>query len=96
MDAFLVADGDMVRDDLLENLRCPDDRSRLVSADAALVAEVNAQIRLGRLRNRAGRRLDRAIDGGLVRAGGDLLYPILDQIPLLLQDEAIPLDQLDR
>jgi uncharacterized protein YbaR (Trm112 family) len=30
----------------------------------------------------------------LVREAGDLVYPLHDQIPLLLKDEAIPLDQL--
>ena len=34
------------------------------------------------------------IDGGLVRAAGDVLYPIVDQIPVLLVDESIALSQL--
>ena len=82
--------------DLLDILRCPDNHATLTPADDALVAELNARIRAGQLRNQAGRDVQQPIDGGLVRADGDLLYPIVDQIPVLLRDEAIPLDQLDK
>jgi uncharacterized protein YbaR (Trm112 family) len=32
-----------------------------------------------------------AIDGGLIRADGKLLYPIRRNIPVMLVDEGIPL-----
>jgi uncharacterized protein YbaR (Trm112 family) len=83
-----------MREDLLKVLRCPEDRSALSLADRALVDRVNSAIRAGRLRNRGGHAVGHPIDGGLVRAAGDLLYPIVDEIPVLLQDEAIPLDQV--
>ncbi len=79
---------------LLTILRCPENHSEVRPADEALVATLNAAIRAGRLRNQAGHALTKPIDGGLVRATGDLLYPIVDQIPVMLQDEAIPLDQV--
>ena len=85
----------MPGDDLLTILRCPDDRSPLRRAGSDIVSELNALMNSGRLRNRAGGRVDRVLDGGLVREAGDLLYPIVDQIPVMLFDEAIPLDQLD-
>jgi uncharacterized protein YbaR (Trm112 family) len=83
-----------MHDDTLTILRCPDDHSTLAAADAALVARLNAAVRAGQLRNHAGLRVDYAIEGGLVRAAGDLLYPIVDAIPVMLHDEAIPLAQL--
>lgn len=86
----------MIEDELFNILRCPENQATLVPADAALVAELNERIRAGRLRNKAGREVEQSIDGGLVRADGDLLYPIVEQIPVLLRDEAIPLDQLDQ
>jgi uncharacterized protein YbaR (Trm112 family) len=36
------------------------------------------------------------LDGGLLKASGDVIYPIVDGIPVLVRDEAIPLDQLKR
>ena len=59
-----------------------------------LVRRINAAIRDGRLTNLAGKRLEETIDGGLVREDGALLYPIIDDIPVLLRDDAISLDEL--
>jgi len=84
----------MVDTSLLAILRCPESHSVLRSADAAVVGRLNAAVRGGWLRNQAGQRVEHVIDGGLVRAEGDLVYPIVDQIPVMLHDEAIPLDQL--
>lgn len=84
----------MIHPDLLEILRCPDDRSRLHEADAVLVTRLNQAIAEKRLKNRAGRTLESPLDGGLVREDGRYVYPIVDGIPVLLVDEAIPLDQL--
>lgn len=86
----------MPLDDLTAMLRCPDDQSELSLAEPEVVQRINAAIRGGRLRNCGGQPLEETIDGGLVRAAGDRLYPIVDHIPVLLQDEAIPLAQLDQ
>lgn len=85
----------MVSDELLGMLRCPHDRSELRPADERVIARLNAAIRSRRLRNQAGQRVEHPLDGGLVRAAGDLVYPVVDQIPVMLYDEAIPLAQLD-
>lgn len=85
----------MLSDHTLAMLRCPNDRSRLRLAEPALVAQLNVAIAANRLRNQAGGPVERPIDGGLIRAAGDLLYPIVDQIPVMLYDESIPLAQLE-
>ena len=84
----------MLQSGVLAILRCPEDHSELAAASEAVVNRVNAAIREGRLVNRAGQRVERAIDAGLIRADGNWLYPIVGQIPILLQDDAIALNQL--
>jgi uncharacterized protein YbaR (Trm112 family) len=81
----------MPQSELLSMLRCPEDRSTLVPADNQLVEHLNAAIRRGVLVNRGGKCLEQEIDGGLIRADGSVLYPIVDGIPVLLKDEAIPI-----
>lgn len=76
-------------------LRCPNDRSSLTEADRTLVSQINALIAARRLKDCSGKVIDRPIGGGLIRAAGDLLYPIVDEIPVMLYDEAIPLAQLE-
>lgn len=75
----------------MEILCCPQDRSRLHAADDALVAQINRAIAAGSAVNAAGEKLTKPLDGGLVREAGDLLYPVIDQIPVMLPDEAVPL-----
>jgi uncharacterized protein YbaR (Trm112 family) len=68
----------------------------LALASDALIREINTVIRGGRLRNRSGQIVERRIEGGLTRARGDMLYPIIDGIPVLVRGEAIPLSELGR
>lgn len=79
----------MQRDKLLGLVRCPEDHSELTFADPDVVSRLNVAIRRGRMVNRGGRRLHETIDAGLVRSQGDLVYPVIHGIPLLLRDEAI-------
>ncbi|MGD9724558.1 MAG: Trm112 family protein [Pirellulales bacterium] len=83
----------MIRRELLKILVCPEDRSPLAVASSGLLARVNAAIARRQLKNRANATLEQLLDGGLVRGDQKLLYPIVDEIPMLLIDEAIPLDQ---
>ena len=75
-------------------LVCPTDRTPLSAADDQLIARINRAIAAGRVANRAGRLVDQPIGGGLLRVDKTYLYPVLDGIPILLSDEAIPLAQL--
>ena len=84
----------MVDPKLLEILVCPENKTPVTEADAALVARVNAAIESGTLKNRAGEMVEERVDGGLIREYRAYLYPIRDDIPIMLIDEAIPLSQL--
>jgi uncharacterized protein YbaR (Trm112 family) len=84
----------MLDAELLEILVCPEDHSALRVADADLIGKINAAIAAGTLKNRAGQKVDEAIDSGLIRADGKYLYIVRDDIPVMLIDEAIPLSQL--
>ncbi len=85
----------MVDPQLLAILVCPETRTPLHAADEALIARLNREAAEGRLRNRAGQAVEGPIEGGLIRQDGKLLFPIIDGIPVMLVDEAIPLEQHD-
>ncbi len=76
---------------LLKILRCPETHQPLRPAAAPLIETLNQQITAGQLCNHAGAIVALKIDAGLVREDAKLLYPIRNQLPILLVDEAIPL-----
>lgn len=84
----------MVDPELLEILVCPETKQALRLAEDTLVQRVNAAVQAGTLRNRAGEPVSERIDEGLVREDGRYLYAVRDGIPIMLIDEAIPLDTL--
>ena len=76
---------------LLDILVCPENHQRLELADEALLARVNQSVRAGTLTNRGGQCIELPLTAGLVREDRRWLYPIIDDIPVMLVDEAIPL-----
>ena len=84
----------MIDKELLQILVCPKDHTPLSVADAELLARLNRAIAAGEVKNQGGRAVEEPLQGGLLRQDRALLYPILDEIPVLLADEAIALDQL--
>jgi uncharacterized protein YbaR (Trm112 family) len=85
----------MVKIEHLSLLRCPENHTRLSPASADTLNRLNAAIREGRLVNCAGHILDKPIDAALIREDGAILYPIVDDIPVLLRDDAILLEQIE-
>jgi uncharacterized protein YbaR (Trm112 family) len=77
---------------LLEILCCPETKQDVSPAPESLVADLNNQVAEGKLLNRAGRVVQEKLDGGLLRADGKALYPVREDIPVMLIEEAIPLD----
>ena len=56
-----------------------------------LIARLNGEIESGQLRNRGGDPVSNAIQEGLLREDGKILYPVEDGIPVMLIEESIEL-----
>ena len=63
----------------------------MAAASEELISELNARIQAGSLRNRGGSAVDRAIEEGLLREDGKVLYVVDDGIPVMLIEESIEL-----
>jgi uncharacterized protein YbaR (Trm112 family) len=81
----------MVDPELLEILACPEDKSPVRLATPEEIDGLNARIARGEVRNRGGNPVSEAVSEGLVREDGRFLYPVRDDIPIMLVEEAIPL-----
>jgi len=75
--------------ELLRILRCPETHQPLTLAPADLVDALNRRIQAGQVVARSGTTVTEPLEGGLLRQDGTLLYPVRDQIPILLVDEAL-------
>ena len=85
----------MINKELLDIIVCPETKQDLVLAEPALVEKINLLIERGELRNRSKQAVTEKIDGGLIRKEDrKYLYPIRDDIPILLIDESISLEEL--
>jgi uncharacterized protein YbaR (Trm112 family) len=83
----------MVDKELLDILCCPETKQDVKIADADVIARINAKIKENSLKNRGGEVIKEPIDAGLVREDKKYLYPIREDIPIMLIDEAIPFDE---
>jgi len=81
----------MISGKCLSTLCCPETKQGLSAADASLVKKINEKIMRHEISTRGGDGIARKIDGGLVRADRQYLYPVRGGISILLIDEAIPL-----
>ena len=84
----------MIEPELVGLLCCPETHQDVRLAEAALLDRLNVQITAGSLKDRAGHAISEKLDDGLVRTDGKFLYPIRHDIPVMLINEAIPLDQV--
>ena len=82
----------MIDERLLEILCCPETKQPVTPLDEATVAKVNEKIQAKSVVNRAGEPVEEPIGGGLVREDRQFFYPIRDDIPIMLIDEAIPFE----
>lgn len=79
---------------LLTILRCPVSHKGLSVLKKDTLERLNAAIEKGEVKNREGVQLEAALTEALITDDGKRVYPIADGIPVLLEGEAIGMEQL--
>lgn len=79
----------MLTEEVLELLQCPLTGKKLSLASDQMILRVNEAIANGNARDRIEQKVSQKIDGGLVTDEGAWLYPIREEIPTLVVEEAI-------
>jgi uncharacterized protein YbaR (Trm112 family) len=79
---------------LLTILRCPVSHKGLSVVKKDQLDRINAAIAAGELSNHDGSQLAQPLDQALVTDDGKRVYPIVDDIPVLLEGESISMEQL--
>jgi len=84
----------MLTEDVLQLLQCPLTGKKLSLATKGMVSRVNEAIATEHARDRTEQKVYKPIDGGLVTEDSAWLYPIREQIPTLVVEEAIDLSSI--
>lgn len=81
----------MISEEVLSILVCPKTKESLSLASSEESKRINDAVNKRTLSTVEGRQLVEAFDGYLIRVDRKLVYPIKEGIPVLLQEEGIPL-----
>lgn len=82
---------DSISPELLDILVCPETHQKVRPASPELRDRLIALQQSGKLLNRAGRVIDQKPEDALIREDEQFAYLIFDGIPVMLIEEAIPL-----
>lgn len=85
----------MISPDFLAILVCPESKQPLRLADSALLDKVNVWIQRGGVMNQGGKAVAAPLEAGLITENNpSVIYPVRQDIPLLMSEEAISLDAI--
>jgi len=84
----------MISNELISMLCCPETKQPLTVANAFLIEKINQKIEKRELKTRGGETALQKIDGGLIREDKQCLFAVRNDIPVMLINEAIPLQNL--
>lgn len=84
----------MLNDKLIPRLRCLKSGSQLELLDEDDLKKLNHAIEEGGIFNQLGQRVEKKLDDGLVNQDRSVVYAVFNQIPQLILDESISLEQL--
>ena len=73
---------------------CPETHQPVRPAEGGVLDRLNQAIRSGGVTNRGGSEVAEPLEEGLIREDDKILYPVREDIPIMLIDEAIELDKL--
>jgi len=85
----------MLNKELLSILCCPETKQDIEYIEGDIIKKINSEIKKGTLKNRGNKIINDVIDSGLLREDRKYLYPVREDIPVMLIDEAIPFEQFD-
>ena len=80
---------------LLDIVCCPVTRSSLEPLPDRELAILNERIAAHRIRNREAAVVTEPLTEALVTRSGKLVYPVRDGVPVLLEEQAMPLAQIE-
>ncbi len=80
--------------DLVALYRCPETLQTVSVADSILIQRINDAVTRGSLQTKGKKPVSTQLEGGLIREDQRILYPIRENIPDMLIENGIPLDQL--
>ena len=82
-----------IEPDLLAKLVCPSTRRPLRTLTADEIERLNRAIAAGGVHSSGGEPISDPLDEALIPDGGDMVYPVREDVPVLLVEEAIPLPE---
>jgi len=83
----------MLEPDFVAILRCVESGSELSLLDGDALHKLNTAITAGKVTTQVGHQLERPLEAALINSDATWAYQVLDGIPVLLAEQAIPYQQ---